>query len=74
MGMDKLVLAGYAKSRIERLRLGEGGPLGTEYLCVYTDIGPDAIRLSDGHHTDVCRTVPEIDRSLEGWVDWIEEG
>ena len=40
-------LMAYAEKRIAELRLGAGGDLGTEFVCVYDDAGPGAVRL--GH-------------------------
>lgn len=71
--MDKRILAGYAQKRISELDLGCGGPLGTGSVCVYTDVGDYAVRISDGRVSDMCRTNPEVDKSLQAWRDWLDK-
>jgi hypothetical protein len=66
-------LAEYAAQRIEALGLGENGSLGTEFVVAYDDAGPNRVRISDGHHTDICGSREAVDASLQGWVDWINE-
>lgn len=67
-------LVAYAERRIEELGLGDGGPLGTEFVVAYDDAGPGAVRVSDGHGAEVCRSEAEVDASLQAWVDWVNEG
>ncbi len=64
----------YADAQIERLDLGDGGPLGTEFVVCYDDGAPGQVRIDDGQHADLCHTRREILKSLQGWRDWITEG
>jgi hypothetical protein len=65
---------GYAEERIEALGLGDGGPLGTEFVVAYDDAGEGAVRISDGHGEEVCTSRAAVDAALKAWADWIAEG
>ena len=64
----------YAEKRIAELRLGAGGDLGTEFVCVYDDAGPGAVRLSDGQGLNSrCLSTDDIDAELEAIREWCDE-
>ncbi len=66
-------LAAYAEERIEALDLGDGGPLGTEFVVAYDDAGDGRVRISDGHAEEVCDSKESVDAALKGWADWVAE-
>lgn len=72
-GDDVAALVKYAEQKIAELGLGDGGSLGTEFVCVYDDAGPGKVRISDGHGEAVCSSTDEIDSELQEWCDWIAE-
>ena len=66
-------LVRYAEEKISKLNLGDGGPLGTEFVCAYDDADEGKVRISDGHGEEICDSEESIDAALQAWVDWIDE-